>query len=95
MDCQKSLPDELSNSGLCNAKITYFFGIAPLHTAHEFWSLRMGLNAGSKIGSRYTQTITFETFPFPWPPGKESQDDPRVQATAATARELVEQRTPG
>ena len=34
----------------------------------------------------------FETFPFPWPPGKEPQDDPRVEAIAAAARDLVEQR---
>ena len=38
---------------------------------------------------RYTPTTTFETFPFPWPPGKESQDDPRVEAIAEAARELV------
>ncbi len=34
----------------------------------------------------------FETFPFPWPPGKEPKDDPRVQAIAQAAKELVEQR---
>jgi hypothetical protein len=34
----------------------------------------------------------FETFPFPWPPGKEPGDDPRVQAIARAAKELVEQR---
>lgn len=37
--------------------------------------------------------MTFETFPFPWPPGQEpSEDDPRVQAIAQAARELVEKR---
>jgi hypothetical protein len=41
---------------------------------------------------RYTPTTTFETFPFPWPPGREPQDDPRVQAIAQAARELVELR---
>ena len=41
---------------------------------------------------RYTPTTTFETFPFPWPPGKEPQDDPRVLAIAAAAKELVEMR---
>ena len=41
---------------------------------------------------RYTPTTCFETFPFPWPPGKEPQDDPRVQAIAQAARELVEKR---
>jgi hypothetical protein len=34
-----------------------------------------------------------ETFgTFPWAPGKQPQDDPRVQAVAQAAKELVEQR---
>ena len=41
---------------------------------------------------RYTPTTTFETFPFPWPPGQEPLDDPRVQAIAAAAKALVEAR---
>ena len=41
---------------------------------------------------RYTPTSTFETFPFPWAPGTERADDPRVEAIAAAARALVEQR---
>ncbi len=41
---------------------------------------------------RYTPSTCFETFPFPWPPGKEPQDDPRVQAIAEAARELVQKR---
>ena len=40
----------------------------------------------------YTPSTCFETFPFPWPPGKEPQNDQRVQAIAAAAKELVEQR---
>ena len=36
-------------------------------------------------------TTTFETLPFPWAPGKEPKDDPRVQAIAQAAKELVEQ----
>jgi hypothetical protein len=43
-------------------------------------------------GFRYTPTTCFETFPFPWPPGHEPQDDPRVQAIAAAAEDLVEKR---
>jgi hypothetical protein len=39
-----------------------------------------------------TPTSIFETFPFPWPPGSEPVDDPRVQAIAAAAKELVEMR---
>jgi hypothetical protein len=67
----------------------YFFGI--LHSsAHELWSLRMGTSLEDR--PRYTSTTTFETFPFPWPPGQEPQDDARVQAIAAAAQDLVEQR---
>jgi type II restriction/modification system DNA methylase subunit YeeA len=41
---------------------------------------------------RYTPTTTFETFPFPWAPGHEPAGDPRIEAIAAAARELVEKR---
>jgi hypothetical protein len=40
----------------------------------------------------YNNTTTFETFPFPWPPGKESKDDSRIEAIAEAARALVRQR---
>jgi hypothetical protein len=64
----------------------YFLGV--LHSlAHELWSLRLGTSLGPT--PRYTPTTTFETFPFPWSPGSECQDDPRVQAIAAAARDLV------
>jgi hypothetical protein len=43
----------------------------------------------AESGFRYTPTSTFETFPFPWPPGREPQGDPRVEAIAAAARDLV------
>ena len=46
----------------------------------------------AESGFRYTRTTTFETFPFPWPPGQEPLDDPRVEAIAAAARELVQLR---
>ena len=41
---------------------------------------------------RYNSSRTFETFPFPWPPRQEPPDDPRVEAIAAAARELVQLR---
>ena len=64
----------------------YFFGV--LHsTAHELWALRQGTALTDR--PRYTPTTTFETFPLPWPPGQEPADDPRVEAIAAAARELV------
>ena len=35
---------------------------------------------------------TFETFPFPWPPGREPAGDPRVEAIAQAARDMVDKR---
>lgn len=43
-------------------------------------------------GFRYTPNSTFETFPFPWPPGMEPKDDLKVKAVAAVSKELVERR---
>lgn len=67
----------------------YFFGV--LHSrAHEVWSLRMGTSLEDR--PRYTPTTCFETFPLPWPPGREPADDPRVQAIAAAAKTLNDRR---
>jgi type II restriction/modification system DNA methylase subunit YeeA len=67
----------------------YFLGV--LHSKpHELWALRQGTALEDR--PRYTPTTTFETFPFPWPPGQEPQDDPHIQAIAQAARELVEKR---
>jgi hypothetical protein len=67
----------------------YFLGV--LHSKiHQIWSLRQGTSLEDR--PRYTPTTTFETFPFPWPPSKEPTGDPRVQAIAQAAKELVEQR---
>ena len=63
----------------------YFFGV--LHSRiHELWALRLGTRLETR--PRYTPTTCFETFPFPWPPGEEPTDDPRVKAIAEAAREL-------
>ncbi len=67
----------------------YFFGVLHSRT-HEVWSLHMGTQLEDR--PRYTPTSTFETFPFPWPPGAEPKDSPLVEAIAQAARELVEQR---
>jgi hypothetical protein len=40
----------------------------------------------------YTSTTCFETFPLPWPPGREPWRDPRLHAIAEAARALDEQR---
>ncbi len=65
----------------------YFFGV--LHSrAHELWSLRLGTSLEDR--PRYTPTTTFETFPCPWPPGREpGEGDPRACAIADAARRLV------
>ncbi len=70
----------------------YFFGV--LHSSvHEVWALRMGTSLEDR--PRYTPTTTFETFPFPWPPGQEpggvrpgEEGAPRVRAIAEAARDL-------
>jgi len=46
----------------------------------------------AESGFRYTPTTTFETFPFPWPPGREPREDPRVEAIAQAAHQLIEMR---
>lgn len=67
----------------------YFFGV--LHSKlHELWALRQGTSLEDR--PRYTPTTTFETFPFPWPPGAEPTQNPLVQAIAAAAKELVAKR---
>ncbi|MBN1139565.1 MAG: class I SAM-dependent DNA methyltransferase [Anaerolineae bacterium] len=70
----------------------YFLGV--LHSrVHELWARATGTQLREvESGFRYSQTMTFETFPFPWPPGQEPNGDPRVQAIAQAARELVEKR---
>src|SRR6266545_646688 len=69
----------------------YFFGV--LHSRiHELWSLRTSPRHGVGNDPTYNAESCFETFPFSWPPGKEPKDDPRVQAIAQAAKELVEQR---
>ena len=48
----------------------YFFGV--LHSrVHELWALRMGGRHGVGNDPTYNNSVCFETFPFPWPPGKE------------------------
>ncbi|TAK24000.1 MAG: class I SAM-dependent DNA methyltransferase [Chloroflexota bacterium] len=69
----------------------YFFGV--LHSrVHEAWSLEMCTWLGVGNDPRYTPSSTFETFPFPWPPGTEPKGDARVEAIARAARDLVQKR---
>jgi hypothetical protein len=70
----------------------YFLGVLHSH-AHEVWARAQGTQLREvESGFRYTPTSTFETFPFPWPPGKEPKNSPLVKAIADAAKELVEQR---
>jgi type II restriction/modification system DNA methylase subunit YeeA len=70
----------------------YFFGILHSHV-HELWARAQGTQVReAESGFRYTPTSTFETFPFPWPPGKEPTNDLRVQAIADASKDLVEKR---
>lgn len=67
----------------------YFFGI--LHSKpHEIWSLRMGTSLEDR--PRYTPTTTFETFPFPWPPGSEDTESQAYQAISQAAKQLHDER---
>ncbi|NLX11969.1 MAG: N-6 DNA methylase [Chloroflexi bacterium] len=67
----------------------YFFGV--LHSKiHEVWALRMGTSLEDR--PRYTPTTTFETFPFPWPPGQEPSEHAAYQAISAAAKSLHEER---
>lgn len=69
----------------------YFFGL--VHSRiHEVWSLSQGAWMGMGNDPRYSSARTFETFPFPWPPGHEPKDSPLVEAIAEAARELVDKR---
>jgi type II restriction/modification system DNA methylase subunit YeeA len=70
----------------------YFFGA--LHSRiHEVWARAQGTQVREvESGFRYTPTSTFETFPFPWPPGSEPNTSPQVKNIAKAARELVEKR---
>lgn len=70
----------------------FFLGVLSA-TPHELWSLRLGTALEDR--PRYTSTTSFETYPFPWPPGQEptEADDPHVFAIAAAARQLDQFRT--
>jgi len=69
----------------------YSFGV--LHSKiHEVWGLATCSWHGVGNDPTYNAESCFETFPFPWPPGKEPRDSPLAGAIAEAARELVEQR---
>jgi type II restriction/modification system DNA methylase subunit YeeA len=68
----------------------YFFGV--LHScAHELWTIATCSWIGKGNDPSYNSATTFDTFPFPYPPGTEptEADSPIVRAIADAARELV------
>jgi len=69
----------------------YMFGILQSRV-HEEWTLAQCSWMGVGNDPRYSSSRTFETFPFPWPRGKEPTEDPRLQAVATAARDLAEKR---
>jgi type II restriction/modification system DNA methylase subunit YeeA len=70
----------------------YFLGVLHSRT-HEVWARAQGTQLREvESGFRYTPSSTFETFPFPWPPGHEPRNSPLVKSIAGAARELVEKR---
>jgi type II restriction/modification system DNA methylase subunit YeeA len=86
------LPIEtLSNDGttVFAREDDYFIGVLQ-SKPHVIWSLKLGTSLEDR--PRYTPSTSFETFPFPWSPGKEPKKDPRVKVIAQAAKELVEQR---
>jgi hypothetical protein len=67
----------------------YFLGVLQ-SAVHELWALRMGTQLEDR--PRYTPTTCFETFPLPWPPGKEDVKHPAYARIAGAAKGLNEQR---
>ena len=69
----------------------YMFGVLQSRV-HQAWTLVQCSWMGVGNDPRYSSSRTFETFPFPWPPNYEPKSDPRIDAIAAAARELVNKR---
>ena len=66
----------------------YFLGVLQSRL-HVIWYLEAGTRHGVGNDPTYITTTCFETFPFPWPPGKEPVGDARVERIAEAARRLV------
>jgi len=69
----------------------YFFGLLNSRV-HETWALATSSRHGVGNDPTYNNTTCFETFPFPWPPGQEPMDDPRVITIGSEAKHLNELR---
>lgn len=72
----------------------YSFGVLQ-SKVHDLWSRKLSTQTrDAASGTRYTPSTAFETFPFPWPPGREPSeaDSPLVRNIAEAARKLVQMR---
>lgn len=70
----------------------YFFGVTQ-SSVHEGWARRQASQLReAESGTRYTTTTCFETFPLPWPPGKEDVKHPAYKRISEAAKQLNEQR---
>ena len=70
----------------------YFFGVC-IQGAQSCGRGRPGTQLReAESGFRYTPTTTFETFPFPWPPGQSRRTTRACRPSPRAARELVRQR---
>ena len=59
-------------------------------SVHTTWALEAGTQLEDR--PRYTPSTTFDTFPLPWPPGKEDVKHPAYLRIAQAAKALNEQR---
>ncbi len=69
----------------------YFFGVLQSRL-HEVWSLAQGNWLGKGNDPSYSSSTTFETFPLPWPPGREPVRNSAVEKISAAAKQLNELR---
>lgn len=67
----------------------YFMGVMSSRI-HRLWALRLGTHLEDR--PRYTPTSAFETFPLPWPPGSEPQDNSKYFEIATISKELMEKK---
>ena len=73
-------------------QVTTGNAVAAAKSYRKFGLERKATVRKTLIVATRSSSRTFETFPFPWPPGKEPNNDPRVEAIALAANELVEKR---
>jgi len=69
----------------------YFFGVL-CSKIHELWSIRLASWHGVGNDPTYNASTCFETFPFPWSPGKEDTSSAAYQAISAAAKQLHQER---